>query len=197
MGNPLVDSAHKGPVLCCVNVPFVVELNKLLSKHLSIQWYEMPWCPCDIVVMHSEARRKLTFWRRHFKIHFCEDCCISNQISLTIFPKVLIDNKSALGVGGGVGMGGCAIWVNHRKLILKSCEISFIHNIHFCCSNILKLCREHDSITALLCGKFKNNLANAKYIMDSVAYRYRKSISIIERFVSIISIYIGFLATNF
>ena len=32
---------------------------------------------------------------------------------------------------------------------------------------------------------------------DSVAYRYRKSISIIELFVSIISIYIGFLATSF
>ena len=32
---------------------------------------------------------------------------------------------------------------------------------------------------------------------NSVAYRYRKSISIIELFVSIISIYIGFLATNF
>ena len=32
---------------------------------------------------------------------------------------------------------------------------------------------------------------------SSVAYRYRKSISIIELFVSIISIYIGFLATNF
>ena len=34
-------------------------------------------------------------------------------------------------------------------------------------------------------------------IVSSVAYRYRKSISIIELFVSIISIYIGFLATNF
>ena len=34
-------------------------------------------------------------------------------------------------------------------------------------------------------------------IVYSVAYRYRKSISIIELFVSIISIYIGFLATNF
>ena len=33
--------------------------------------------------------------------------------------------------------------------------------------------------------------------LTSVAYRYRKSISIIELFVSIISIYIGFLATNF
>ena len=33
--------------------------------------------------------------------------------------------------------------------------------------------------------------------ITSVAYRYRKSISIIELFVSIISIYIGFLATNF
>ena len=31
----------------------------------------------------------------------------------------------------------------------------------------------------------------------SVAYRYRKSISIIELFVSIISIYIEFLATTF
>ena len=35
-------------------------------------------------------------------------------------------------------------------------------------------------------------------ILFSVAYRYRKSISIIELFVSIyIDIYIGFLATNF
>ena len=32
--------------------------------------------------------------------------------------------------------------------------------------------------------------------MISVAYRYRKSISIIELFVSIISIYIEFLATS-
>ena len=31
----------------------------------------------------------------------------------------------------------------------------------------------------------------------SVAYRYRKSISIIELFVSMMSIYIEFLATNF
>ena len=36
-----------------------------------------------------------------------------------------------------------------------------------------------------------------KYIHTSVVYRYRKSISIIELLVSIISIYIGFLATNF
>ena len=34
-------------------------------------------------------------------------------------------------------------------------------------------------------------------LISSVAYRYRKAISIIELFVSIISIYIGFLATNF
>ena len=36
-----------------------------------------------------------------------------------------------------------------------------------------------------------------RYIFASVAYRYRKSISIIELFVSIISIYIVFLATTF
>ena len=40
-------------------------------------------------------------------------------------------------------------------------------------------------------------LAITAYILISVAYRYRKSISIIELFVSIISIYIEFLATNF
>ena len=34
-------------------------------------------------------------------------------------------------------------------------------------------------------------------VTTSVAYRYRKSTSIIELFVSIISIYIGFLATIF
>ena len=38
---------------------------------------------------------------------------------------------------------------------------------------------------------------NFAFMKISVAYRYRKSISIIELFVSIISIYIGFLATNF
>ena len=37
----------------------------------------------------------------------------------------------------------------------------------------------------------------AQLINGSVAYRYRKSISIIELFVSMISIYIEFLATNF
>ena len=52
------------------------------------------------------------------------------------------------------------------------------------------------SLRAWGCGKpiifcFTTNMTN------SVAYRYRKSISIIELFVSIISIYIGFLATNF
>ena len=36
-----------------------------------------------------------------------------------------------------------------------------------------------------------------KVFLPSVAYRYRKSISNIELFVSIILIYIGFLATNF
>ena len=38
---------------------------------------------------------------------------------------------------------------------------------------------------------------NFAFMKISVAYRYRKSISIIELFVSIVSIYIGFLATNF
>ena len=41
------------------------------------------------------------------------------------------------------------------------------------------------------------SMSNSYYKYDSVAYRYRKSISIIELFVSIISIYIVFLATNF
>ena len=46
--------------------------------------------------------------------------------------------------------------------------------------------------TRNVCGFCEN-----KQLVFSVAYRYRKSISIIELFVSIISIYIGFLATNF
>ena len=41
------------------------------------------------------------------------------------------------------------------------------------------------------------HLTHWALVMPSVAYRYRKSISIIELFVSIISIYIEFLATNF
>ena len=41
------------------------------------------------------------------------------------------------------------------------------------------------------------NITMVRGISISVAYRYRKSISIIELVVSIISICIGFLATNF
>ena len=41
------------------------------------------------------------------------------------------------------------------------------------------------------------NIIVSGNVLYSVAYRYRKSISIIELFVSIISIYIGFLAPNF
>ena len=41
------------------------------------------------------------------------------------------------------------------------------------------------------------DFSNFGTILTSVAYQYRKSISIIELFVSIISIYIGFLATFF
>ena len=46
-------------------------------------------------------------------------------------------------------------------------------------------------------SEFLIGLTISVTIVCSVAYRYRKSISIIELFVSIISIYIGFLATNF
>ena len=45
---------------------------------------------------------------------------------------------------------------------LKFQEISFVHNIHFSCQIILKICTEDGSDTAVLCTKFQNDLTNEK-----------------------------------
>ena len=55
-------------------------------------------------------------------------------------------------------------------------------------THVLALPMSHIAIT---------NVLHVLALPISVAYRYRKSISIIELFVSIILIYIEFLATNF
>ena len=46
-----VDLTLKGPVRWNFNVFLQMGLNKLLSKHLSCPWIEMPWHSCDITVM--------------------------------------------------------------------------------------------------------------------------------------------------
>ena len=60
----------------------------------------------------------------------------------------------------------------------KSCSISFVHNIHFSCSIILRFCTEHGSITAVLCVKFQNDWATGKRIMgkwDFTRFEFKTS----------------------
>ena len=45
----LVDSPHKWPVMQSFGVFFHVNLNKLLNKQSSCQWFEIQWWSCDIV----------------------------------------------------------------------------------------------------------------------------------------------------
>ena len=40
---PASGSPHKGPVTRKFDISFNVELNKLLNKHCSCQWFEFPW----------------------------------------------------------------------------------------------------------------------------------------------------------
>ena len=91
MGNLLVDSLNKGPLMWSFDVSFVVELEKLLNKHLSCWWFEMPWCPCEVIVMHIEARK---IWRQFaddiFKWNSVnKDSCILIKISFKFVPKVV------------------------------------------------------------------------------------------------------------
>ena len=51
-----VDSPHKGPVTQRFDVFFVVSFNNLLNKQWDWQWFQMPWCSCDITVMDKISR---------------------------------------------------------------------------------------------------------------------------------------------
>ena len=42
---------------------------------------------------------------------------------------------------------------SETRLIFKHRETLHVYNIHFSCSIILKLCSEHDSVSAMLCAK--------------------------------------------
>ena len=46
---------------------------------------------------------------------------------------------------------------SEAQLQIKSHEILFIHNTHFCCPIIWKVCTDQGSNTAVLCAKFSND----------------------------------------
>ena len=54
---------------------------------------------------------------------------------------------------------------SETHLKLKSCENSFVHNIRLSCLNVLKFCKGHGSITAVLCAKFQNDWITHKWVM--------------------------------
>ena len=99
------------------------------------------------------------------------------------------------------------IYVSNTYILIMHICILYLQYMN-CIQTIMKLCKvAFNSLRLIQQGiqiKFLTPIillyqigSNYVYNMISVAYRYRKSISIIELFVSIISIYIEFLATNF
>ena len=46
-----IDLFHKASVMHSSDASFVIHLNKLLNRQSSCQWFQMPWCSCDITVM--------------------------------------------------------------------------------------------------------------------------------------------------
>ena len=55
---------------------------------------------------------------------------------------------------------------SETHLKLKSCEISFVHNICFNGPIGLKFCTEHGSDTAMPCAKFQSNWSNEAWVLD-------------------------------
>ena len=51
-------------------------------------------------------------------------------------------------------------YLSETQLKLKSRESSFAHDVLLSCQIALKLYTEHGSVTAVLCAKFQNHLAN-------------------------------------
>ena len=54
-GNPPVTGGFpsQSPVKRRFDVFFYVRLNKRLNKQWSCRWFETPWYPCDVTVMHT------------------------------------------------------------------------------------------------------------------------------------------------
>ena len=65
---------------------------------------------------------------------------------------------------------------SETHLKLKSCEISFVHNIHLNCPMGLKFCTEHGSDTAVLCAKFQTDRWTEAWVMskrDFVRFEFK------------------------
>ena len=45
-----VDYPHKGHAMWSFDISFVVSLKKLFNKQLSWEWFQIPWCSCDITM---------------------------------------------------------------------------------------------------------------------------------------------------
>ena len=50
-----MDSTHKGPLMWNFDLFFVITMKNLLNKQSSCQWFETPWCPYDVRVIHLLA----------------------------------------------------------------------------------------------------------------------------------------------
>ena len=111
---------------------------------------------------------------------------------------ICISNLTIIGSDNGLlpGRRQAIIWTSAWMLSSRPLGTNFseiLIKIH-----TFSLKKIHLKISSGKCQPFclGLNVLNS-VVTSSVAYRYRKSISIIELFVLIISIYIGFLATNF
>ena len=80
---------------------------------------------------------------------------------LTLVPETFHPELQIGWIKAVLTRGCCHIaYPSKRHLKLKSCKISFPHNLLLSCQIVFKFCTEHGSITAVLCTKFKNNSTN-------------------------------------
>ena len=141
--NPLFsrDSLHKGPIMQICNGFLVVGgISFWTNSQVAI---EMRYLNSLVISPTSTSwafRSEQNMFSVGFRLHV-------HNISMKEGPR---------------GVGCCAIWDIHPKLIFKpkSHKIWFAHCLFTTHPIILKFCTEHGSYTAVLCAKFQKWLDN-------------------------------------
>ena len=88
---PVLVSPHKEPMIWSFGVSFDVSLNKLLNKQSSWQFFEMPWCLCDVITVMRYPRFKfhISIWESEILV---VDFEITNVNQHCILTNVVFDN---------------------------------------------------------------------------------------------------------
>ena len=84
---------------------FDVSQNELLSKHLICQWFETPWCSCDVTVIEGLVYITVTFYDHHgVSNHWQFNCLFNNRFSAKNISKLCITDPLW-------GESTCGCWI--------------------------------------------------------------------------------------